>query len=138
MNKYLIEDIVVGMSEEFSAKITDDMMEMFKNITGDINPLHCDEEFAKSRDYNGRVVYGMLTSAFYSTLAGVYLPGEHCLLHSVDTKMLKPVYIGDVLTVKGIVSEVHPEMRMFRVKATITNQNNIKVSKAVIQMGVEE
>ena len=75
------------------------MLEKFRDITSDVNPLHNDEAYAKERGYGGRVVFGMLCAGFYSTLAGVYLPGEHCLLHEVETKFKKPVFIGDTLTV---------------------------------------
>lgn len=78
----------------------------------------------------------MLVSAFYSTLAGVYLPGKNCLLQSVDIKMRLPVFIGDMLMVEGTVSEIHEELGIIRVKASISNQNGKKVSKAVLQMGV--
>ena len=136
MNEYRFEDIKLGMQESFSVVITEEMMDGFMKMTGDVNPLHCDAEFAKAKGFPGRVVYGMLTSAFYSTLAGVYLPGKHCLLQSVETKLLRPVLIGDALKIEGKVSEIHEELKMFRVKATITNGDGKKVSKAVLQMGV--
>ena len=136
MNTYTLEDLSVGMTERFSVTVTDQMMTAFLQITGDNNPMHCDEDYARSQGFDGRVVYGMLSSAFYSTLAGVYLPGKYCLLQSVDCKMRAPVYIGDVLTVEGTVSQVYPEMNMIRVKAVITNQHGKKVSKAVLQMGI--
>jgi len=124
------------MTASFSAEITDEMMSGFREITGDINPLHIDHQYAQTRGYSGRVVYGMLTSSFYSTLAGVYLPGRNCLLQRVDSKMLKPVFIGDKLLIEGRVTEKHDEFQMIIVKATIMNQNNQKVSKAIIQIGI--
>ncbi len=74
MNKYKFEDIKIGLKEEFKIPITEEKIKLFGQITGDYNPLHNDLEFAKSKGYNERVVYGMLTSSFLSTLAGMYLP----------------------------------------------------------------
>ena len=54
------------------------MMDQFLAITGDCSPIHVDADYAKDRGYPGCVVYGMLGASFFSTLAGVYLPGEHC------------------------------------------------------------
>lgn len=76
MNYFRYEDIQVGMEQEYCVRITDDMMERFKDITGDCNPLHTDDKFAEAHGYPKRIAYGMLTASFLSTLAGVYLPGE--------------------------------------------------------------
>lgn len=138
MNDYCYKDIKIGLVEEFEEYITEEKMKIFMEITDDVNPLHCDEDFARSRGYNGRVVYGMLTSSLYSTLAGVYLPGKNSLIQSINIKMLKPVYIGDKLTISGKVTEVHDIFNMIVVKAQIRNSDNEKVSRADIQIGVLE
>lgn len=134
MNDYNFEEIEIGLSFEFCKTITVEMMDAFFDISDDSNPLHCDDCFAKEKGFSGRVVYGMLTSSLYSTLVGVYLPGKHCLLRSVFTKLLSPVYIGDVLTVNGVVNEKHIEYRLLSIKADIKNQDGIRVSKAMIQV----
>lgn len=138
MNTLLYEDISVGSKYSFSVEIEAYMLDMFKKISGDVNPLHCKEDYAKAKNYKGRVVYGMLTATFYSTLAGVYIPGKNCLLHSVDTKFVKPVYIGDKLLVEGTVTEKNDTFKQITIKAVIKNQNDEKVSRAVIKAGVQD
>ena len=103
MNHYTLAEMVPGLSAEFTVTVTEEMMDQFRAITGDVSPIHIDADYAKDRGFPGRVVYGMLGASFFSTLAGVYLPGEHCLLHGVECKFAKPIFIGDVLTVKGTV-----------------------------------
>lgn len=134
--EYRYEEIEAGMEERFQVEITAEKMELFRQITGDINPLHCDREFAQSKGYRDCVVYGMLTSSFYSTLAGVYLPGRNCLLHSVETKLLNPVFVGDFLTVVGRVEEKEELFHQLKIKAEIWNQKGEKVSRAIIKAGV--
>ena len=95
-------------------------------------------EYAKEHGFATRVCHGMLFGSMFSTMAGVYLPGEHCLLHSVETKFSLPVYPGDVLTVTGKISEINDTFKTVFVKGTITNQNGKKVCKANIQLGVRE
>lgn len=136
MKKYTIEDIQVGLRENFKVVVTERMMDSFREITGDINPLHTDSDFARDKNYPDRVVYGMLTSSFLSTLAGVYLPGEKSLIREVEVKMKKPVFVGDELTVSGEVTEVKAEYRIFEMKVEILNQNNDKVLRGKMQMGV--
>ncbi|MBQ9390802.1 MAG: MaoC family dehydratase [Lachnospiraceae bacterium] len=136
MREYQLEDIKVGMEESFQTTITEEMMKKFLDITGDVNPLHNDEEYAKDKNHPGRVVYGMLTASFISTLGGVYLPGKNCLIQGVEVKFKKPVYIGDTLTVTGVVDEVHESVRQIVIKVTIKNQNGKAVSKGVLRAGV--
>ena len=88
MNHYTLAEMTPGLSESFTVTVTEEMMARFEAITGDVSPIHMDAEYAQKRGYPGRVVYGMLGASFFSTLAGVYLPGEHCLLHGglyIDT-----------------------------------------------------
>ena len=98
MNHYTLTEMTPGLTESFTVTVTEEMMRQFCALSGDVSPIHKDEDYAKARGYAGRVVYGMLGASFFSTLAGVYLPGEHCLLHGVECKFAKPIYIGDTLT----------------------------------------
>ena len=135
MNSYHFDDLYEGLSVSFETEITAEMMEAFKEISGDENPLHMDEAFAKAQGYEGRVVYGMLSSSLLSQLVGVHLPGRYCLLQGMELKYLKPVYIGDTLTVTGTVDELHPSVQMAVIKALITNQEGKKVVRGKINVG---
>lgn len=134
MNTYTFDELKVGMSESFQVTITEAMLDSFKGITGDVNPLHNDEEFAKAKGHVGRVAYGMLTASFLSTLAGVYLPGEKSLIQQVETKFASPVYIGDELTVKGEIAELVESVQRLTLKVTITNQNGKKVLRGKMEI----
>ena len=137
MNDYSYEEIEIGHNESFSVTVTEEMMQKFLEITGDVNPLHNDEEYAVSKGNPGRVVYGMLTGSFLSTLAGVYLPGKKSLIHEVKIKCVKPVYIGDTLNIEGIVDEKHDAFSLLVIKVTMKNQNGQKVCRATMQVSVE-
>ena len=134
MNNYKFDELTVGMTESFKVTITEEMLDAFKGITGDVNPLHNDEEFAKAKGHPGRVAYGMLTASFLSTLAGVYIPGERSLIQQVETKFAKPVYIGDELTVTGEITELVESVQRLELKVTITNQDGKKVLRG--SMGI--
>lgn len=132
MNNYTFDELNVGMTESFKVLITEAMLDAFKGITGDVNPLHNDEEFAKAKGHPGRVAYGMLTASFLSTLAGVYIPGERSLIQQVETKFAKPVYIGDELTVTGEITELVESVQRLELKVTITNQDGKKVLRGTM------
>lgn len=136
MNHYTLAEMQPGLTKSFTVTVTQEMMDAFLNLTGDCSPIHVDEDYAKGRGYPGRVVYGMLGASFFSTLAGVYLPGEHCLLHGVDCKFARPVFVGDTLTISGTVTHVSEAVSEAEIKATITNQDGKKVTRGVIRAGL--
>ena len=135
MNIFSWDELFIGQTAEFTRTITADMVEKFREVSGDNNPLHVDENFAKAKGFTQRVVYGMLTASLYSCFAGEHIPGENCLLHSVHADFLSPVFIGDTLTVSGKIVEKHDSVRQIVIKAVIRNQNGKKVSKARIEAG---
>lgn len=136
MNEYKYSDLTEGMSESFQVKVTEQMLEQFRQITGDINPLHGIKEFAQERGYRDQVVFGMLTASFLSTLAGVYLPGKNSLIYEVETKFVKPVFPGDELTISGTVEEKNDLFQLFKMKVVILNQNGEKVLRGKMKVGV--
>ena len=136
MNEYKYSDIVTGMEEHFQVTVTEQMMENFLAITGDVNPLHNDKEFAIRKGYENRVVYGMLTASFLSTLAGVYLPGKNSLIYETQIKFVKPVFPGDELTVSGTVEEKNDLFQVFTMKVVIRNQKGEKVLRGSMKVGI--
>lgn len=136
MNHYTISQLEIGQKETFTVRVTEEMQETFMKLTGDVNPMHREDEYARENGFDGRLVYGMLTASFYSTLVGVYLPGEKCLFHECDVSWRKPVYIGDELTITGEVKEKDERWQRVTIKAHIVNQNGEKVSKAALVVGI--
>ncbi|SCP96712.1 MaoC/PaaZ C-terminal domain-containing protein [Anaerobium acetethylicum] len=136
MNAFSYDEILIGHAYEFTADIRDEEQNMFCRLSGDVNPLHRDREFAVGRGFKDRVVYGMLTASYYSTLVGVFLPGERCLIHEMELKFTKPVYINDTLTIRGEVTEKNDTFQLLTIKATIRNQLGLTVSKAKIRVSV--
>ena len=135
MNEYKFEDLLVGHEESFAVTITDEMMREFKHISGDINPLHNDSEYAKESGHPDCVVYGMLTASFMSTLAGVYLPGKYSLIHTVESEFVKPVYVGDLLNIKGTVTQKDDNFKVIWLKVVMTNQSGKKVCRGKMRIG---
>jgi|LSQX01.2.fsa_nt_gb 3-hydroxybutyryl-CoA dehydratase len=138
MNEYTLESISINQKEEFTVKITASMLDMFREITGDENPMHTDDTYAKKQGYESRIAYGMLTASFYSTLVGVYLPGKYCIFQECKISFNKPVYVNDILHISGEITEIHEVLKRITIKAAIKNQRNEKVSKATLIVGIYE
>jgi len=138
MNDYRWADLSVGLSAEFEVELTGGMMEQFAGISGDYNPLHMDDQFARDSAFSGRVAFGLLTSAFYSRLVGMHLPGKRALLHGIDIEFKSPAFPGDRLTVAGQVSFLNDAYHRLELKARILNQAGKVISKATIRAGLHE
>lgn len=137
MNAYKFQDLQIGMTESFECTITADMMEEFRRLTGDINPLHNDKQYAIEHGFEDCVVYGMLSASLISTLGGVHLPGKYCLIQQVETKFVKPVFIGDALTVSGTVKELNDTVQQAVIKVEI-KRNAEKVVRGCLKVGFLE
>ena len=135
MNEYTFEQLQVGQTETFAVTVTDGMMDAFRLLSGDVNPLHCDPVFAKTCGYPGVVCYGLLTGALLSRLAGVHLPGKNSLIHSVEIEFPAPVFVGDALTVTGVVKEKDERFRTIGVKAVVVNGEGRKVCRGKLRIG---
>ena len=136
MNDYSLKDLNIGLSHSFDVKITEEMMAMFQKITGDSNPLHTDNHYARSRGFPDRVVYGLLTASFLSTFAGIYIPGKKSLIHSLNVNLHKPVFIGDTLSINGEVQDKDERFSCIKLKLKITNQDIVRVASGSMQIGV--
>lgn len=138
VNEYKFDDVKIGMKALFEKQVTNEMEDRFREISGDENPLHKDDEFAvriRKGKFRQHVSFGMLTASMYSTLAGVYLPGKYSLIHSIeDLKFLNPVYTGDILKVSGEVMQQDEGLHLVILKCRIDNQNGRCVSKAKMKV----
>lgn len=134
-NTYSFEDLELGHEETFCVNVDERLVDLFFDITQDTNLLHHDAAFAKRNAFKDKVVYGMLTASFLSTLAGVYLPGERSLIHEADVKFLRPVYAGDTLKITGCVADMHESVKQMEIRVTITNQHGDKVLKGKMKVG---
>ena len=136
MNNYKFEELSIGSSESFSVTVTEGMMDEFRGITGDLNPLHKDDAFAERRGFKGKAAFGLLTASFLSTLAGMYLPGEDSLIQKVEVHFMKPVYPGDSLEIRGTVTELNEAFRVMALKVEIRNQDGLKVLRGTMNIGL--
>jgi 3-hydroxybutyryl-CoA dehydratase len=108
---YYIEDLKPGMSESFSKTIGERDVALFGEISGDMNPVHFDEAYAKQTVFKGRIAHGVLSLALLSTVLGMKMPGPGTIFLSQSTRFKAPVRIGDTVTAVCTVREVTPAKR---------------------------
>jgi len=105
---YTLEELSVGMTATYRHTITDADVHAFADLTGDHNPLHLDEAFARTTRFKGRIVHGMLTASYFSTVLAI-LPGPGTIYLSQSLYFRAPVRIGDTVEAQITVADIVPE-----------------------------
>jgi len=108
---YGIEDLRPGMSESLTRTVSDDDVSLFGRVSGDDNPVHFDEAFARKTVFRGRVAHGLLAASYISAVLGTRMPGPGTVFLSLTTRFKAPVRIGDAVTATCTVREVTAENR---------------------------
>lgn len=122
-----VHDMNVGDSAEFSKTVTETDIYGLAGITGDFNPAHVDEEYAKTTYFKKRIAHGMLSAGFISTVLGTKLPGCGAVYMKQDLTFLAPVFIGDTITARAEVMDINVEKNRVTLKTTCTNQEGTVV-----------
>ena len=108
---YYIDELKVGMSESLTKTVTERDVELFGEVSGDRNPVHFDEDYAKGTIFKGRIAHGMLSASYISTVLGMQIPGPGTIFMSATTRFRAPVRIGDTVVTTCTVREVNAEKR---------------------------
>ena len=103
---YFIEDLSVDMTALFAKTITEADIVLFAGISGDINPVHLNHEFATETMFEGRIAHGMLTASFISTVIGTKLPGPGAIYLKQSLNFRAPVRAGDTVRARATIREV--------------------------------
>lgn len=129
-------EINIGDSATVVHTITDSDIEKFVELTGDDNKLHINKEFAKKTEFKKPVVHGMLGASFISTLIGTKLPGDGALWFSQTLEFLRPVRVGDTITVQAQVISKNDKSNTIELNTEIINQNKQVVTKGISKIKV--
>lgn len=97
------EDLKLGQTAEITRVVGADDVEAFAVVSGDVNPVHLDETYARTTPFGGRIAHGMLSAAYISAVLGVKLPGPGAIYLSQSLRFRRPVKIGDALTARVTV-----------------------------------
>lgn len=101
-----LEDLEVGLAASYAKTVTETDIVMFAGLSGDTNPVHLNDEYARTTMFGGRIAHGMLSAGFISTVLGTRLPGPGTIYLSQNLQFKAPVRIGDTVTAKVIVREI--------------------------------
>ena len=117
-----IDELVLGETSEFTKTITEADIILFAVVTGDLNPAHINEEYAKNTFFKTRIAHGILQAGFISAAIGMKLPGPGTIYMKQELNFRAPVHIGDTITARVEVSQIDAEKNRVVLKTTCSNQ----------------
>ena len=117
-----INQLKIDQTHQSSFTITEEMIERFSQATGDNNPIHLDEDYAKGTIFKHRVAHGLLQAGILSGVLGTRFPGIGTIYLSQTLKFWNPVFIGDEITLSLKVLELIKEKTRVRLETICTNQ----------------
>ncbi|HEX5909680.1 MAG TPA: SDR family oxidoreductase, partial [Thermoleophilaceae bacterium] len=127
MSAKAFASLAEGESARWEHQISSADVDAFAALSGDDNPLHMDDAFARQQGYRGRVVHGMLLGAYLSRVVGTMLPGPGVVWLSQEVRFVGPAYIGDTVEVAVRITHKSPALRTLVLESTITNQHGDKL-----------
>jgi 3-hydroxybutyryl-CoA dehydratase len=119
----------VGDSAEISRTITSEDVRAFADVSGDHNPVHFDDEFARRMRFEGRIAHGMLTASLLSSAIGNQLPGPGTVYLGQALQFVAPVYPGDTITARVTVTSIREDKPILKLETVCVNQRNEPVLK---------
>lgn len=118
------DELVIGMKASFSKTVTETDVYLFAGISGDFNPMHVNEEFAKLTPFGTRIAHGALPQSLIAPVLGTRLPGLGTIAVEITTRFTAPTFFGDTITATAEVVELIEDKRRIRLKLTWTNQRS--------------
>ena len=116
-------DLQIGDKFSTERHVTDEVIRKFAEVSGDYNPIHLDEEFAKTTRFGRRIAHGMLSGAFISAVLGNEFRERKIVYLSQTMKFTAPVYIGDTVTATGTITNIRRDKGIVTLETICTNQN---------------
>ena len=123
------EELQIGEEASFSKTITETDVVLFAGISGDFNPMHMNEEYARQTPFKTRIAHGALPHSLIAPVLGMKLPGLGTVAVEIRCRFKAPTYFGDTVTAKAVVAEKIPEKKWVRMALEWTNQRGETVAQ---------
>ncbi len=123
----LFSELYVGQKDSLQKTFTDEDVRKFAEITTDVNPIHLDEEYAKTSIFGRRIAHGILVSGLISAVIANVLPGPGSIYMGQELRFTAPVFLGDTITAEVEVAELRADKRIAKLITTCTKQDGTTV-----------
>ena len=128
------EEIQIGDEASFTKTISESDIYLYAGISGDFNPVHVDEEYAKTTSFKTRIAHGGLAGSLLAPVLGMKLPGLGTVALEATQKYRSPVYPGDTITCSVEVTKKIQKIKAVEMRIQWTNQKGKLISKGTCRV----
>jgi acyl dehydratase len=131
--EYKIEELHYGMTDELSARVTNESIKQFSALSGDFAPLHTDEEFARKKGFKAPLAHGMLLGTYVSALIGNKLPGRWGIMQSFKMDFRNPLIPPQNIKIIGKVTNVSIAVQQVTIEIEIIGELGLQIAKGEVK-----
>ena len=134
-----LDEIAVGQKASVERTFDADAVRTFAELSGDVNPVHLDADYAATTRFGRPIVHGLLTASLISTVVGTRLPGQGSIYVSQTLRFRAPVFVGDTVRAEAEVTEVQrPRRRVVLATRCLVGEKVVITGEAVMWVPPEE
>ncbi|MGZ3158568.1 MAG: MaoC/PaaZ C-terminal domain-containing protein [Burkholderiaceae bacterium] len=120
-------ELKIGDSASLNRTLSEEDIKVFAIMSGDVNPAHLDEEYAANSQFKKVIAHGMWSGNLISTVLGTMLPGPGTIYLNQSLRFVRPVTVGDTVTVTVTIAEMQDEKHRLKLDCLVINQHGEKV-----------
>ncbi len=134
LENYTYDEIAIGQTANYSKTLTEDDLILFAAVSGDVNPVHLDPDFAATTMFGERIGHGAWTGAVVSAAIALELPGPGTIYLGQNLSFRSPVKVGDTITVNLEVAEKKDDKKFVTLNTLVVNQHGKTVAKGTSEV----
>lgn len=134
LENFTFDELHIGQTASHSKTVSERDIILFAAVSGDVNPVHLDAEFAANSMFKERIAHGMWTGAIVSAALALTLPGPGAIYLGQNLSFRAPVKIGDTITVKLEVTEKREDKKFVTLACEVVNQHGKTVATGTAQV----
>lgn len=123
LENFTFEELTIGQTASYTHTVSEQDVQLFAAVSGDVNPVHLDAEFAAGTQFKERIAHGMYTAGLISAAIAMEMPGPGTIYLGQNLRFERPVKIGDTITVELKVTEKTPEKKFVQIETIARNQH---------------
>lgn len=128
LSNVTLDEITIGQKASYSKTCSEQDIQLFAHVSGDVNPVHLSAEYAENTQFGQRIAHGMYTGALVSAALAIELPGPGTIYLGQELKFRAPVFIGDTVTVELEVESIRSDKAIIGLLCHCTKQDGTVVA----------
>ena len=134
LSNFSYDELTIGQSATYSKRVDERDVQLFAAVSGDLNPVHLDRDYAATTAFGEPIAHGMLTGAFVSAALAMRMPGPGTVFVSQSLRFRQPVLVGDEVTVELEVKEKQDRRRIVTIECRARNQHGKLVATGTAEV----